>query len=463
MTHVDIPAVSDRYRWPGDDAVLAPDVWTIRADGSRRRAMPESAASLRDDSRWPAFFPSAISIVTSIGPDGPVVEKVVGASIVNRFPYVVALSLCRIDLSDRHYARTNAIHAMTHSGEVAVQFLEPGSGLERVLRAVNDMPDARATDRLQKSGLAASPGATVASPVFDDAFLVYEGAAVRPDADFERIPVNSSPWVDVGSHRVMLFEITAIQLRRDIADGESTINWQSLPDWNSGTLAGAGTASAPQGGYVKSYTARYRYPSAATASFEADELVGNRRVKILPRSAADQVEIDNDRARWPCFFPSSVGMITSTDRDGRRNVMPCGSTTIVSRDPLVIAPCISYAAINDRYAPRHSLDAILETGRFGCSVPFLSDAVIAGITYSGNTSLRDDPDKLGHSGFAAADEDGSPRLLGFPVHFSCRLVDRVRLGTHWMLLGEATSIVVDPAVSATNPLSWSPWATVSAR
>lgn len=461
--HVDIPAVSDRYRWPDDDAAFASAPWSVRADGSRRRSMPESATELRADSRWPAFFPSAISIVTSMGSDGPVVEKVVGASIVNRFPYVVALSLCRTDLSDRHYARTRAIRAMAQSGEVAVQFLEPGPALKRVLRAVHDVPDARATERLAVAGLATSPGATVASPVFDDAFLVYEGAAVRPDTDFDGNTVNASPWVDVGSHRVMLFEITAIQLRRDIADGESTINWQSLPDWNDGVLAGAAAASVPQGGYVKSYNARYRYPSAATASFEADELVGNRRVKILPRSAADQVEVDNDRARWPCFFPSSVGMVTSIDRDGRRNVMPCGSTTILSRDPLVVAPCISYAAINDRYAPRHSLDAILETGRFGCSVPFLSDAVVAGITYSGNVSLRDDPDKLAHSGFAADDEDGSPRLLGFPVHFSCRLVDRVRLGTHWMLLGEATSVVVDPSVTAANPLTWSPWATVSAR
>lgn len=463
MTHVDIPAVSDRYRWPDADSVLDGVDWSTGTDGARRRAMPESRESLRRDSRWPAFFPSAISIVTTVGPDGPVVEKVVGASIVNRFPYVVALSLCRTDLSDRHYARTEALRAMERSGEVAVQFLEPGPALERVLRAVNDVPDARAPERLGRAGLAVSRGATVASPVFDDAYLVYEGAAVRPDSDFSGNPVNATPWVDVGSHRVMLFEITAIQLRRDIADGESTINWQSLPDWNGGVLAGAGEASTARSAYVKSYTPRYRYPSAGTAAFEADDLVGSRRVKILPRSAADQVEVDNDRARWPCFFPSSVGMVTSTDRDGRRNVMPCGSTTIVSRDPLVVAPCISYAAINDRYAPRHSLDAILESGRFGCSVPFLSDAVVAGITYSGNTSLRDDADKLAHSGFAAVDEDGSPRLLGFPVHFSCRLVDKVRLGTHWMLLGEATSVVVDPAVSASNALSWSPWATVSPR
>ncbi|NBP51682.1 MAG: hypothetical protein EBU70_11015, partial [Actinobacteria bacterium] len=137
---MDIPAVSDRYRWPDSDSVFAPDAWTTVADGSRRRTMPESAASLRRDSRWPAFFPSAISVVTSVGPDGPVVEKVVGASIVNRFPYVVALSLCRTDLSDRHYARTEALRAMERSGEVAVQFLEPGPALERVLRAVADVP-----------------------------------------------------------------------------------------------------------------------------------------------------------------------------------------------------------------------------------------------------------------------------------------------------------------------------------
>jgi hypothetical protein len=46
-------------------------------------------------SRWPAFFPSPICLATTRHDDVSHLEKVVGASIVNRFPYVVALSFCR--------------------------------------------------------------------------------------------------------------------------------------------------------------------------------------------------------------------------------------------------------------------------------------------------------------------------------------------------------------------------------
>src|SRR4029077_17992196 len=112
----------------------------------------------------------------------------------------------------------------------------------------------------------------------------------------------------------------------------------------------------------------------------------------------DQVEVDNDRARWPCFFPSSAGMITSWCEDGTPNVMPCGSTTIVSRNPLVIAPCISYARINDRYAARASLELIRKGGRFRCGVPFINDVVVDAMRYAGKVSITLDRDKVANAG-----------------------------------------------------------------
>ena len=183
-------------------------------------------------------------------------------------------------------------------------------------------------------------------------------------------------------------------------------------------------------------------------------------VKHLPPEAADQLEIDNDRARWPCFFPSSVGMITTWAADDRPNLMPCGSTTVLSRDPLVITPCVGYAAINERYAPRLTLELIRKNRTFGCGVPFISERVIAAIKYAGNVSLQTAGDKVARAGLAVAAGGPAPVLTDLPVHFDCEVLDEVRLGTHVMFLGAVTRIRVRPDVSAANPLEWCPWADV---
>ncbi len=172
------------------------------------------------------------------------------------------------------------------------------------------------------------------------------------------------------------------------------------------------------------------FPSAATIGFEPDETHDGMATKYLPPLAEDQVEIDNDRARWPCFFPSSLGLITSWYAPDVPNVMPCGSTTIVSRHPLVVAPCISYAAINARYAPRATLAAIRERGRFGCGVPFIDDTVLGAIRYCGNVSARVNANKVVDAGLAVERSDWAPIVPLLPVHFECEVIGEVRLGTH---------------------------------
>jgi hypothetical protein len=104
--------------------------------------MPESREELAVDSRWPAFFPSPICITTTAHEGIAHVEKVVGASIVNRFPYVLALSLCRQPLSSRHYVRRGFMDALEASGRAAVQFIMPGEALDRVMATVQKIHDA---------------------------------------------------------------------------------------------------------------------------------------------------------------------------------------------------------------------------------------------------------------------------------------------------------------------------------
>ncbi|RCJ23207.1 hypothetical protein A6S26_01225 [Nostoc sp. ATCC 43529] len=453
-----------RYLWPQTNLQTASNWRTAQNKQIYIRDLPESLEELSNDSRWPGFFPSPICLVTTADGSQVGLEKVVGASIVNRFPYVLALSFCTQELSQRHHIRRAFTDMLESSGSVAVQFLPPGEQLDRAMKAIATVPEEKTHSRIADTGLTTRKALTNDAPVFDSAYMVYEAKLVKPGKDFAGQPIYSQPWVDVGSHRVYFLEINAIQLREDIAQGHSQILWRSLPAWQPQyelqkpvSLLGN---SVEDGSYKKGYTPNYAFPSAGTIAFEADAVENGMAVKYLPPLPEDQVEVDNDRARWPCFFPSSAGMITCWAEDGTPNLMPCGSTTIVSRHPLVITPCISYAKINERYAPRVSLDIIRKTGKFGCGVPFINDVVIDAIKYAGNTSLAKDPQKIARAGLQVEPNDWAPVLPALPIHFDCEVIGEVTLGTHIMFLGEVRQIRVRADVTPENPIEWLPWANV---
>jgi flavin reductase (DIM6/NTAB) family NADH-FMN oxidoreductase RutF len=454
-----------RYVWPTADPKESPRWSPIPGQRFHARAMPESAEELANDSRWPGFFPSPISLVTTTDGKASALEKVVGASIVNRFPYVLALSFCRQPLSARHHVRGRFSEILERGGSVALQYLAPGAHLDRVMQVIATVPENETETRLRHTRLECRAALTNPSPVFTEAYLVYEARLVRPGRDFEGHPIYQTAWTDVGSHRVYFLEITAIQLRRDIAQGQSQIRWRSLPAWEPKQTDDAlvppanSPALAPR--YTKGFTPHYAFPSAGTVAFEADGFENGMAVKHLPPLPEDQVEVDNDRARWPCFFPSSAGLITTWSGDGRPNLMPCGSTTIISRHPLVISPCVSYAAINERYAPRASLDLIRKNGRFGCGVPFIHDGLVSAIKYAGTTSIALDPDKVANSGLKVLTEAWSPVLSAVPIHYDCEVVGEIQLGTHIMFLGEVRRILVRDDVTNDNPLEWYPWPAVA--
>ena len=132
-------------------------------------------------------------------------------------------------------------------------------------------------------------------------------------------------------------------------------------------------------------------------------------------------------------------------------------TTVVSRHPFIIAPCVSYARINERYAARHSLNIIRGNKRFGCSVPYIDDVVINGMKYAGNNSMADDPLKVANSGLTVGSSEYGPVIREAPIHFDCEVIGEVLLGTHVMFLGEVKQIRVREDVSPSHPLEWCPW------
>lgn len=452
------------YKWPYSSLAAAAGWHQCDESPFRRRDLPETAEQLAADSRWPAFFPSPICLVTTTDGHEIGFEKVVGPSIVNRFPYIAALSFCRETLSERHHVRGRFAELLEAGGSVAIQFLPQGDKLAEAMRVITDVPEERTSDRLDLSGLEVQPAQSVEAPVLKDAYLVYEGKLVEPGTDFSGDPIYEKPWADVGSHRVYFIEITAIQLREDIAQGKAQIAWGGLPEWRADPSMPSPEGVTPKQGlaehYQKGYTPRYKFPAANTVAFESDGAANGMAIKHLAPLPEDQVEVDNDRARWPCFFPSPTGMITTWAEDGQANLMPCGSTTIISRHPLIIAPCISYSRINERYAPRASLDIIRNAQAFGCGVAYIDDEMTKAIRYSGTTSFSDDPDKITNSGLHLSSRSLAPQINDMPIHFECALVGEIKLGTHIMFLGEVKSILVRNDLNVENPMTWCPWADV---
>ena len=78
------------YTWPPFE-LHASSNWQVIEDGQFLvRELSESSQDLAVDSRWPALYPSPMCCVTTTNGVKVALEKVVGASIVNRFPYVIA-------------------------------------------------------------------------------------------------------------------------------------------------------------------------------------------------------------------------------------------------------------------------------------------------------------------------------------------------------------------------------------
>jgi flavin reductase (DIM6/NTAB) family NADH-FMN oxidoreductase RutF len=437
----------------------------------RIREMPETEAELEKDSRWPALFPSAICLVTSDDGEERILEKVTGGSIVNRFPYVLALSFCQEALSSRHYRRSKTMEIIERSGKVAVQFLMPGPGLTRAMAAIAEVPEDRMEERMVRAGLPKSQGQVSGAPIFDSAYLVYEGRLVAPGRDFEGKPINQSPTIDCGSHLIYLFEIQRISLAPEIAAGTAPLHWRALPVWTHAPNDDAPDkprakknreALLEQMNYVKPYRPDYVFPTRDTVAFAGKPMSRavphGAHVLDLPSIPLAGQQVDNDSARWPCFFPSSLGVITARAPDGTKAAFPCGSTTVLGRHPMIIGISVSYARINERYAPRASLEVVRAAGRFVCGVAVYQPAVLEAIRFLGNVSLRDTSEKVENCGLTPRAVGNAFSFAELPVQFECRIVREIPLGTHCLLLGEVEKVLVDARLSSSAPLEWCPWA-----
>lgn len=458
---------SNKYRWPQEN-FFKPTWQSVTHTNFKMLELAEDLDGLLEDSRWPAFFPSSICIVTTKFGKKFGVEKVVGASIVNRFPYIVALSFCNRTLSSRHYARHYFINLLEHSKSVAIQFLFPNINLHKIIDCIEKTPPEHRYEYILDQKIPMELGVEEQNPIFSDSFLIYEASLKKTTVALDGNPIFENYFKDIGSHRIYFLEINRIHLNKDISDKNKKIYWKSLPTWTPLQTKNnyeeekliIRNQNLKKLKYVKQYNPHYFFPSLDTINFNHNEIRGARVINSLPPVAAEQIEVDNDKARWPCFFPSSLGIITLFDLEGRVSAMPCGSTTIVSRFPLVISICVSYSRINERYAPRKTLDFLFKQDYFGCGVPYIDQEILEAINYLGNISYREDNDKFYNSGLTAINIGNTPLIEQLPIHFDCKIINKIPLGTHIMFFGEVKNIFLRNDVTFTNPFVWNPYTNV---
>ena len=79
------------------------------------------------------------------------------------------------------------------------------------------------------------------------------------------------------------------------------------------------------------------------------------------------------------------------------------------------------------------------------------------IKYAGNISIDSDLNKIVNAGLEVEKNEWSPVLPALPIHFDCEVVDIVRLGTHFLYIGEVKAIRVREDVNQENPLNWYPY------
>ena len=132
-------------------------------------------------------------------------------------------------------------------------------------------------------------------------------------------------------------------------------------------------------------------------------------------------------------FPERLAMIVSGDANGEHNAMVVGWTTVVSRDPVVVAAWIGKT--------RHSYGLVRQHNEFVYVVP--GDDMKGEVSFYGTRSGRD-VDKFKELSL----ETLPPRVVKAPLlkkalaNYECKIIGEMDWGSHTIFVGEAKAACI---------------------
>jgi len=134
------------------------------------------------------------------------------------------------------------------------------------------------------------------------------------------------------------------------------------------------------------------------------------------------------------LYPLPVVLVSCGRMEGPRNIVTVAWTGVACSDP----PMITIALRPDRY----SCELIRRYGDFVVNVPHREQ--LQAVDWCGTVSGRD-VDKFAAMGLTAraAARTAAPLIEECPVNLECEVRHQLRLGSHWLFVGEVLAVQVD--------------------
>ncbi len=147
---------------------------------------------------------------------------------------------------------------------------------------------------------------------------------------------------------------------------------------------------------------------------------------------------------YPIFTPSVAVLITCAEPNGRPNITPVVSWTVISRFPLTVGVGLCNGHFSENYFPRYSRKVISETGEFVLNFPHAG--LIKAISRCGEVSGFDPQvDKFALSGLTPGPCKmvRAPLIQECPVNMECKVIQVVPVGSHDFFIAEVVAIQSD--------------------
>jgi flavin reductase (DIM6/NTAB) family NADH-FMN oxidoreductase RutF len=147
---------------------------------------------------------------------------------------------------------------------------------------------------------------------------------------------------------------------------------------------------------------------------------------------------------YPIFTPSVVVLISCAEPNGRANITPVVSWTVISRFPFTVGVGLCNGHFSENYFPRYSRKVIAETGEFVLNIPHAG--LIEAISRCGDVSGFDtNVDKFALSGLTPGPCKvvRAPLIQECPVNMECKVIKVVPVGSHDFFIAEVVAIQSD--------------------
>lgn len=386
------------------------------------------------DSKWPVFFPSNIGILSFKNENKVFIERVTSTTIINRFPLILSISIPSKRLSKRHLNKKIIIENLTHSGRIYLSLMD-----DKNLKTIKFENEYR--NKIIDSSLELLNKQNFLKNSYLSINLKY----------LKKVPYKSS-------HTILLFEVDKIYINQKSL--KKNICWKPLPNLKK-NLNFLYENDKKDNQRIKNFKNNYKYRfNLKNPNYLRIVKHKNFYEVFLKKIDLSKKTLNDEQAKWPFFFPTSLGIISSIDKSNNQfNVMPCGSTHIISRAPFSIGIAISKLQYNNRYKLRSSLLNISNNNKFVCSVPFASKDLIKFINYSGNVSAFDNVDKISSIKLNTLKCKYGLLFRELPFNYLCKVRKIVKLKSHSYIIASVEETWI-PIQFRKNSLIWQPTASI---